>query len=84
MRCSRPITRWPGGPSLTPQDLAPHPMVLLDLPFSTDYFLDVFRPHGLRPKVVERTRDMGVMRAMVANGFGYSIANIRPQTRPGP
>ena len=47
---------------VTPQDLAPHPMVLLDLPFSTDYFLEIFRPHGLRPRVVERTRDMGVMR----------------------
>ena len=30
----------------------------------------------MRPQIAERTRDMGVMRAMVANGFGYSIANI--------
>lgn len=73
-----------GQPFVTPQDLAPHPMVLLDLPFSTDYFLEVFRPHGLRPNVVERTRDMGVMRAMVANGFGYSIANISPQSDLAP
>lgn len=71
-------------PHVTPQDLAPHPMVLLDLPFSTDYFLEIFRPHALRPKVVERTRDMGVMRAMVANGFGYSIANISPQSDLAP
>jgi DNA-binding transcriptional LysR family regulator len=71
-------------PYVTPQDLAPHPMVLLDLPFSTDYFMEIFRPHGLRPKVVERTRDMGVMRAMVANGFGYSIANISPQSDMAP
>jgi len=73
-----------GHAHVTPQDLAPHPMVLLDLPFSTDYFLEIFRPHALRPKVVERTRDMGVMRAMVANGFGYSIANIRPQSDLAP
>ena len=73
-----------GQPHVTPQDLAPHPMVLLDLPFSTDYFMEIFRPHGLRPKVVERTRDMGVMRAMVANGFGYSIANISPQSDLAP
>lgn len=70
--------------SVSPQDLAGYPMVLLDLPFSTDYFLEIFRPHALRPKVVERTRDIGVMRAMVANGFGYSIANIRPQTDLAP
>ena len=73
-----------GRAEVTPQELAPHPMVLLDLPFSTDYFMEIFRPHGLRPKVVERTREMGVMRAMVANGFGYSIANIRPQSDVAP
>ena len=44
---------------ITPADLVALPMVLLDLPFSTDYFLDLFRPTGLRPKVVERTRDLG-------------------------
>lgn len=59
------------------EDLVPYPMVLLDLPYSADYFLSLFADHGLRPVVAERTRDMGVMRAMVANGFGYSIANIR-------
>lgn len=70
--------------SVTAQDLAPFPMVLLDLPFSTDYFLDLFRPHALRPQIVERTRDMGVMRAMVANDFGYSIANIPMATDLAP
>jgi DNA-binding transcriptional LysR family regulator len=69
---------------LTPAELAPLPMVLLDLPFSTDYFLDLFRPTGLAPNVVERTRDLGVVRSMVANGFGYSIANIRPATATAP
>lgn len=60
---------------VTPQDLAPYPMVLLDLPYSVDYFLRFFADR--KPQIAERTRDMGVMRAMVANGFGYSIANIR-------
>ena len=62
---------------VSPADLAPHPMVLLDLPFSAAYFLSFFANAGLSPVIAERTRDMGVMRAMVANGFGYSIANIR-------
>ncbi|MBA4350883.1 MAG: LysR family transcriptional regulator [Rhodobacter sp.] len=66
-----------GRAEVTAGDLAPHPMVLLDLPYSTDYFLSFFTAEGLRPQIAERTRDMGVMRAMVANGFGYSIANIR-------
>lgn len=63
--------------SVSAADLAPHPMVLLDLPYSADYFLSFFHAAGVRPTIAERTRDMGVMRAMVANGFGYSIANIR-------
>ena len=66
-----------GNASVTPADLVPYPMVLLDLPFSTEYFLSYFTANGLRPAIAERTRDMGVMRSMVANGFGYSIANIR-------
>ena len=65
-----------GRPSLTAADLAPYPMILLDLPFSAAYFLSFFQG-GPGPLIAERTRDMGVMRAMVANGFGYSIANIR-------
>ncbi len=65
-----------GQASVSPAELAPHPMVLLDLPHSADYFLSLFTEAGMRPQIAERTRDMGVMRAMVANGFGYSIANI--------
>lgn len=67
-----------GAASLSAQDLAEHPMVLLDLPISADYFLSFFSAAGLSPRIAERTRDMGVMRGLVANGFGYSIANFRP------
>lgn len=70
--------------SVSPQQLAPYPMILLDLPLSADYFLSHFTAIGLRPNIAERTRDMGVMRSMVANGFGYSIANIRPLTDAAP
>lgn len=71
-------------PTVAPEDLAPHPMVLLDLPMSAEYFLAFFRQRGLSPRVVERTRDMGTMQSLVANGFGYSLANIRPQTDRAP
>ncbi len=71
---AHPLARTP---RLTPAELAPWPMVLLDLPISTDYFLGLFAASGVKPQIAERTRDMGVMRALVANGFGYSIANIR-------
>ncbi|MDP2492626.1 LysR family transcriptional regulator [Shimia thalassica] len=58
--------------------LKDHPMVLLDLPFSADYFLSFFSQADVTPNIAERTKDMAVMRSLVANGFGYSIANVRP------
>ncbi|MEP1768879.1 MAG: LysR family transcriptional regulator [Sulfitobacter sp.] len=64
--------------SVTIEDLLPHPMVLLDLPYSSEYFLSFFGETGAKPQVAERTRDMAVMRSLVANGFGFSIANVRP------
>lgn len=59
------------------QDLLSLPMVLLDLPFSSEYFLSFFTKIGAKPFIAERTRDMAVMRGLVANGFGYSLANVR-------
>lgn len=67
-----------GHTDVTVEELKDHPMVLLDLPLSADYFLSFFDEIGVKPRVVERTRDMAVMRSLVANGFGYSIANVRP------
>ena len=71
-------------PAVSVDELKDHPMVLLDLPFSSDYFLSFFSQIGVRPKIAERTRDMAVMRSLVANGFGYSIANIRPLNELSP
>jgi DNA-binding transcriptional LysR family regulator len=67
-----------GKASITPEELVNEPMVLLDLPFSREYFLSAFQAKGLRPHIAERTADIAVMRSMVANGFGYGIANMRP------
>jgi DNA-binding transcriptional LysR family regulator len=64
--------------SIAPEELVDQPMVLLDLPFSREYFLSAFQQKGLRPNIAERTGDIAVMRSMVANGFGYGIANMRP------
>ncbi|WP_322865099.1 LysR substrate-binding domain-containing protein [Aquicoccus sp. G2-2] len=71
-------------PAVSIEELAPHPMVLLDLPHSTDYFLSFFTRAGLRVNIAERTRDMAVMRGLVANGFGYSIVNVRPMNDLAP
>ena len=69
---------------VTVEDLSAHPMVLLDLPLSADYFLSLFDHAGGKPVIAERTRDMAVMRSMVGNDFGYSIANVRPLSDTSP
>lgn len=71
-------------PAVSVEELRDHPMVLLDLPMSGEYFLSFFSKAGVKPKIAERTRDMAVMRSLVANGYGYSIANVRPLTNQSP
>lgn len=61
-------------------ELAQRPMVLLDLPLSRDYFLGLFRESGLTPMVGARSTSPDVLRSLVANGVGYSLANVRPRT----
>lgn len=73
-----------GQSGLTPEELVEEPMVLLDLPLSSDYFLSVFSRTGLKPKIAERTGDLALVHSMVANGFGYSLANIRSRTEFSP
>lgn len=71
-------------PAVSIDELAPYPMVLLDLPHSSDYFTSFFTKAGLRANITERTQDMAVMRGLVANGFGYSIVNVRPMNDLAP
>jgi DNA-binding transcriptional LysR family regulator len=68
-----------GRKSITLAELAPLPMVLLDLPLSREYFLSLFFSDELEPNVAWTTPHQEVVRAMVANGFGYALANVRPR-----
>ena len=56
--------------------LEAEPMVLLDLPLSREYFMATFQSVKIRPNITERTKDLSVVRSLVANGFGYSLVNI--------
>lgn len=73
-----------GQASIALEELQTEKMVLLDLPLSTDYFLSAYRDAGLKPVIAERTEDLALVRSMVANGFGYSLANIRSRTDLSP
>ncbi len=70
--------------SVSPKELLDHPMVLLDLPISSDYFLSFFAKSIQKPHVVERTHDLAVMQSLVANGVGFSFANVRLTTERSP
>lgn len=57
--------------------LADEPMILLDLPYTRDYFKSIFDDAGVAPNIVYRTSSPQMVRSMVANGMGYSILNAR-------
>ena len=54
-------------------------MVLLDMPMSREYFLALFMRDRLEPKVAWSSANFDVVRSMVANGLGYTLANVRPR-----
>lgn len=71
--------RFAGRSELTLQELAPEPLALLDLPLSREYFLSLFAKLGLAANVATRSAHQEVVRTMVANGYGYSLFNVRPR-----
>jgi DNA-binding transcriptional LysR family regulator len=62
------------------QDLVEEPLILLDLPISREYFLALFLKEGLQPKIHSRSAYQEVVRTMVANGYGYTLFNVRPRS----
>lgn len=65
--------------AVTLHELADLPFVLLDLPVSRDYFLGIFAKEGLVPRISAQSSYQEVVRTMVANGYGYTLANVRPR-----
>lgn len=59
--------------------LAPLPMVLLDMPMSREYFRSLFARERLEPTVAWSSPQFDVVRSLVANGLGYTLANVRPR-----
>ena len=66
------------------QNLVNKPMILLDLPLSSTYFLSLFQEFGLRPQIFERVSNLSSLRSLVANGFGYGLLNISTKTNLAP
>jgi len=64
--------------SVSLADLAPLPMVLLDLPQSRDYFMSLFLAERIEPTIALTAQQQDVVRSLVANDFGYALFNVRP------
>lgn len=64
--------------SVTIADLSPLPLVLLDLPLSSDYFLALFEKAQQVANVYTVSKSMETARSIVARGYGYGLANFRP------
>lgn len=61
------------------EELRDEPYIMLDLPFSRDYFLSLFSMARVSPKITRRSSQPEVVRTMVANGYGVSIVVARPR-----
>ncbi|EPX76624.1 LysR family transcriptional regulator [Salipiger mucosus] len=66
--------------AVTLEEMADRDLILLDLPLSRDYFMGLFARAGVTPRITARLQQQDVIRTMVANRFGYTIANIRPRS----
>jgi DNA-binding transcriptional LysR family regulator len=54
------------------------PLALLDLEPSREYFLSLFKSHGLEPTIGFRTKSLEMVRGFVGHGLGYSILATKP------
>jgi len=66
---------------ITLKKLAEHPLVLLDLPRSREYFSTLFESRGLHPVISMRSPSFETVRALVSNGAGFSVLVTRPGSK---
>ena len=64
--------------SVSLEDLAAEPMVLLDVAPSRDYFRSLFEEIGLEPTIALNSPSFETVRGLVANGMGYSLLVTKP------
>ena len=67
--------------SVSIEQLADQPFLLLDLPISRDYFLSLFHRAGLVPRIAGQFEHMDVIRSLAARGEGFGLANAQPRNR---
>lgn len=59
------------------RDFESEPFILLDLKHSREYYLDIFKQLGVRPRVRHLVSGYETVRSYVGMGHGYSLLNWR-------
>jgi len=57
--------------------LAEEPLILLDSPGFREFFFNYFSMHGLTPQIQYRPSTYEMVRGMLSNGTGYSVALVK-------
>lgn len=65
-------------PSVSLENLADKPMILLDVLPSRKYFVSLFTKAGITPNIVFRSPSIEMVRGMVGQGFGFAMLVTRP------
>lgn len=65
-----------GRTSVSLSDLAPKPMILIDIPQGIEFVKELFHSRGLTPNIRYTTRSVEHIRALIGAGLGYAIMNI--------
>ena len=84
LRETRPYVLLPSGHRLAGrrqvalEQLVVEPLVLLDQPQPSKYFLGLFDAAGLTPSIGHRTSSFEMVRSLVARSLGYSLLIQRP------
>lgn len=61
-------------------EFADEPLILLDLPLSRDYFLQLFQSCNITPQIIYKSSSYELIRGLVGHGHGYTIHNALPGT----
>lgn len=62
------------------KEIASEPFILLDLPHSREYFLNLFSACSIMPLIIYRSKSYELIRGLVGHGRGYTIHNALPGT----
>ncbi len=65
--------RLAGGDPVSLHEVADEPLLLIDAEPGREFVLQALRSIGIAPKVRFRSRNMAIIRALVARGFGYTL-----------